>query len=201
MKWVPWVLACCTSSAAVTALVWTWREDVERKFLRSATEELLADLRDAVEERRGEIERGELKLLPEDGVGDLKPLADVSDLDRFMMELGRRRDADGNLVRHGYFEGRSAYAQRNRFLDGWGREMRHEVVDGRYRAVSAGDDGIFGTADDLNSDLARSRFAEPVKAAKKKPDVETAVDPADPADPSVSGAGEATAPAADGGAP
>ena len=168
MKWVPWALALFTSASAVTALIWTWREDVERKFHRSATEELLADLRDAVEERRAEVESGALRLLPEDGIPELKPLPDVSDPDRFLLELGRRRDTEGQLVRHGYFEGRSAYAQRNRFLDGWGREVRHAIVEGRYRATSAGDDGVFGTSDDIHSDRARSRFAEPIKARKAR---------------------------------
>ena len=34
-------------------------------------------------------------------------------------------------------------------LDGWGRQIRYEVVESRFRLLSDGADGIRGTADDL----------------------------------------------------
>jgi hypothetical protein len=99
----------------------------------------------------------------------MDPLPAVADPDRFLMQMIRRKDAvTGELLMDGYFAGRSANPRSNRFLDAYGREIRHEVVEGRYRAVSAGLDGVFGTADDRTSDGARSRFQEKLKEPKKK---------------------------------
>jgi hypothetical protein len=132
-------------------------------MMRSANEELLADLRDAVEERRQEVEGGKLVVKPEDALGPVEPLVDVNDPERLRHQLWRRRDTDGKLTKHGFFEGRSAWAPRNRLLDAWGREFRYEIADGRFRAISAGEDGAFGTEDDMNSDAAVSRHVTVVK--------------------------------------
>lgn len=164
-----WFPALAVVATVAAALVFSWERGTVPAMMESANEELLADLRDAVEERARSIAAG--AVLPAEGEPDgvMDPLPAVGDPDRFLMQMIRRKDAvTGELLMDGYFAGRSAHPRSNRFLDAYGREIRHEVVAGRYRAVSAGPDGVFGTSDDRTSDGARSRFQEKVKEPKKK---------------------------------
>ena len=163
--WVPAVVVV----AGVAAAFWrTWEREVVPAMLASANEELLADLRGAVE-ARAEAVRGGKEVAAEGdpgGVMEVEPA--VGDQDRFVLQMTRRKGVDGEVVQDGFLAGRSALARGNRFVDAWGQPLRHEMVEGRYRATSAGADGKFSTGDDQTSDGARSRFEEPVKALKKK---------------------------------
>ena len=164
-----WFPALAVVATVAAALVFSWERGTVPAMMEGANEELLADLRDAVEERAKSIAAG--AVLPAEGEPDgvMDPLPAVGDPDRFLMQMIRRKDAvTGELLMDGYFAGRSANPRNNRSLDAYGREIRHEVVEGRYRAVSAGLDGVFGTADDRTSDGARSRFQEKLKEPKKK---------------------------------
>lgn len=163
--WVPAVVVV----AGVAAAMWrTWEGEVVPAMLASANEELLADLRGAVEERAEAVRGGKEVAAEGDPGGVMEAEPAVGDQDRFVLQMTRRKGGDGEVVQDGFLAGRSALARGNRFVDAWGQPLRHELVEGRYRATSAGADGKFSTGDDQTSDGARSRFEEPVKAAKKK---------------------------------
>ena len=163
--WVPAVVVV----AGVAAAIWrAWEGEVVPAMLASANEELLADLRGAVEERAAAVRVGKEVAAEGDAGGVMEAEPAVGDQDRFVLQMTRRKGVDGEVVQDGFLAGRSAVARGTRFVDAWGQPLRHEMVEGRYRVTSAGADGKFSTGDDQTSDGARSRFEEPVKAGKKK---------------------------------
>ncbi|RFC50920.1 MAG: hypothetical protein DVB22_001788 [Verrucomicrobia bacterium] len=163
--WVPAVVVV----AGVAAAIWhVWEREVVPAMLASANEELLADLRGAVEERAAAVRGGKEVAAEGDPGGVMEVEPAVGDQDRFVLQMTRRKGVDGEVVPDGFLAGRSAVARGNRFVDAWGQPLRHELVEGRYRVTSAGADGKFSTGDDQTSDGARSRFEEPVKGGKKK---------------------------------
>ena len=152
-----WLPAVIVIGIMATIISRTWLRHTEPKIMVSANEELLASLNDAVSARAALFDAGGLAetegLIPR----PTERLPAVQDPELFTWQMTRSYDSEGKVLPP--FVKERPNNEGNYYLDAWGQAIHNAIIDGKYRAQSAGTDRKFGTADDQFSDNRSSRLS------------------------------------------
>lgn len=154
----PWLTAILVIVTCTGTLAWVVFRKVIPSFYANANAECVADWHAAISESRRDT-------------GTWPDPANVTDFVRKVLAV---KSSNGRLIGKGYMTGRIGGYVNGIFYDIYQRPMRWSRDGGHFVISSAGENGVAGDGDDVNSDQVKERY-QPTTLEKARVEAEAMV--------------------------